>query len=107
MSRSSAAEALGYEDPQERLIRKQFLISSAQESKLKELAKEQEVSAGEIVRRAIDAFDPKGFSPEEEKALNAMLDLVENRLDSAIAQTDKTLAVLDQVFANMDARERG
>lgn len=106
MPRSSAAEAIGYEEAQERLVRKQFLISSAQEAKLKQLAKDHGVSAGEMVRRAIDAYDPDGFSPEEEKILGAMLDMAEKSVHSAIARTDATIKNMDKLLARLDAQER-
>ena len=40
------------------LVRKQYLISSNQIEKLDRLAKEKGSSAAEIVRQAIDAYEP-------------------------------------------------
>ena len=42
----------------ENLVRKQYLIAPQQVEKLQLIAKKQKVSAAEVVRMAIDAFNP-------------------------------------------------
>lgn len=84
----------------EKLVRKQFLISPSQVKKLDRIARSEGTSVAEIVRTAIDAYDPKSavFSDMEASDL---LDLVSVQLKEAIASTrkanrtvDKTLKVL-------------
>ena len=43
------------------LIRKQYLVSQRNVSKLKRLAKRKGTSATAIVREAIEAYDPEGL----------------------------------------------
>ena len=51
------------------LVRKQFLISPANETKLNSLAKLLDASASDVVRQAIEAFDPEAATPAEIEAL--------------------------------------
>ncbi|MEN8256906.1 MAG: ribbon-helix-helix protein, CopG family [Thermodesulfobacteriota bacterium] len=68
------------------LIRKQYLISSNQIEKLDRLAKERGASAAEIVRQAIDAYEPdlEGMGAPE------LLELVSVRVKEAIEDTQNT-----------------
>ena len=68
-----------------RLIRKQFLISPEQEAKLARLSADQKVSAGELVRRAIDAYDEAGDESQLTQAL-----------EGASAMVRESLAVLER-----------
>jgi len=45
-----------------KLVRKQFLVSPAQIDKLSSLAASEKKSEAEIVRLAIDAFEPRGLA---------------------------------------------
>jgi hypothetical protein len=71
---------------QENLIRKQFLVSRSQVSKIEKLATAKGTSAAEIVRLAIDAFEP-----DAAQAVNTddLMDLVSAQLKEAIASTRK------------------
>lgn len=62
-------------EPQENLVRRQYLVSRAQIEKLNRLSKRTNGSAAEVVRRAIDAYDPDAKhagEAEAEVALEAM-----------------------------------
>ncbi|MDN5849826.1 MAG: hypothetical protein L0H63_09350 [Nitrococcus sp.] len=54
------------------LVRKNHLLSPAQVEKVAHLARSQRVSAGEIVRRAIDAYPGAATSNEEIEALGML-----------------------------------
>ncbi|MBL4901653.1 hypothetical protein JYT30_00815 [Desulfotalea psychrophila] len=84
----------------ENLVRKQYLIAPHQVDKLKSLASKQKTSAAEIVRMAIDAFNPDVPADLSESEL---FDLVSARVKEAIEDTvttrkrlRKTLAVLGE-----------
>lgn len=84
----------------ENLVRKQYLIAPHQINKLKILAKKQNTSAAEVVRMAIDAFNPDVPTDLDESEL---FDLVSARVKEAIADTvttrkrlSKTLALLEE-----------
>ncbi len=82
------------------LIRKQFLISAGSVAKLEKLAKTRSISASEVVRRAIDSYDPY---QSKEMDMPELIDLVSSRLKDAIISTqaankkvDDTLKLLEQ-----------
>ncbi len=77
------------------LIRKQFLISPEQVEKLSQLAEEKNVSAAEIVRNAITAYNPD-FSAEIEES--ELLELVCARVKEAVAETRKTRKHLEKTL---------
>jgi len=82
----------------ERLVRKQFLISLDQIKKLELLAKKEQTSAAEMVRKAIDAYNPYIFKDMDESEL---LELVSARVKEAIADTQKTRSSLTRTFKNL------
>lgn len=71
----------------EKLVRKQFLIYPAQAKKIELIARRQKISAAEMVRKAIDAFNPDARADMTETEL---LELVHARVKEAIADTRKT-----------------
>jgi hypothetical protein len=73
----------------ENLVRKQYLIAPRQIEKLKVLAKKQKTSAAEVVRMAIDAFNPD-VPAEFELSESELFDLVSARVKEAIADTQAT-----------------
>ncbi|RFA26969.1 hypothetical protein CAI21_15490 [Alkalilimnicola ehrlichii] len=82
-------------EPQENLVRRQYLVSKAQIAKVERLRKREGVGATEIVRRAIEAYDPdaKGANEAEvEAALNAMAE--------ALRETCRELATLRERVVN-------
>ncbi|MEA3290976.1 MAG: hypothetical protein U9Q71_01500 [Pseudomonadota bacterium] len=68
----------------QKLIRKQYLMSPEQIEKLQRLAGERGASAAEIVRLAIDAYEPDDTGKLDAPEL---MTLVSARLKEAIAAT--------------------
>lgn len=85
----------------ENLVRKQYLISQSQAKKIELLAKEQNKSAAEMVRNAIDAFNPDASMDMKESEL---LDLVSARIKDAIADTRETRRRLKTALETLAAR---
>ncbi|PCJ45936.1 MAG: hypothetical protein COA74_14830 [Gammaproteobacteria bacterium] len=82
---------------QKNLVRKQFLISESNIVKLNELATKRNTSAADVVRLAIDAYDPLADIEMPE-----LMELVGAHLKEAIESTkkanrkiSKTLKILD------------
>lgn len=69
------------------LLRKQYLVTPANVSKLEALAKANGTSATDIVRKAIDAYDPDGL---DELGETELMSLVSERLKEAIKDTQAT-----------------
>ena len=80
----------------ENLVRKQYLIAPHQVDKLKSLASKQKTSAAEIVRMAIDAFNPDVPADLSESEL---FDLVSARVKEAIEDTVTTRKRLRKTLA--------
>ncbi len=78
------------------LVRKQYLIAPRQIEKLQLLAKKQKSSAAEVVRMAIDAFNPDVPADMDESEL---FDLVSARVKEAIADTATTRKRLKKTLA--------
>jgi hypothetical protein len=68
------------------LMRRQYLVTPDNVSKLRAISRAEGVSATEIVRRAIDAYQPDMAETTGESEL---LDLVAARLKEAIASTKR------------------
>jgi predicted DNA-binding protein len=77
------------------LVRKQFFISEKQTKKLEQIAKRENKSAAEIVRLAIDAYNPDALDDMEESEL---MELVSLRLKETIADTRKTRKRLNKTL---------
>ena len=84
---------------QSNLVRKQFLISEESVAKLEKLAETRHISASEVVRQAIDSYDPY---QSQEMEMPELIDLVSARLKEAISSTQEankkvanTLKLLD------------
>ena len=80
------------------LIRKQFLVSYSQVEKLSSLSASEGKSEAEIVRLAIDAFDPKGASNINTPEL---MELVSQRLEAAIRSTQQANAVVAKTLESL------
>jgi hypothetical protein len=70
----------------ENLIRKQFLVSSRQVEKLSSLSVSEGKSEAEIVRLAIDAFEPTDV---DDMHASELMTLVSQRLKEAIRSTQQ------------------
>jgi hypothetical protein len=86
----------------EKLIRKQFLIYPAQAKKIELMAKKQKTLAAEMVRKAIDAFNPDA-TPE--MAYTDLLELVRVRVKEAIKDTIKTRERLSAALNKLEAKD--
>jgi hypothetical protein len=77
------------------LIRQQYLVPRRSVAKLRQLSKLQKVSATEIVRRAIDAYDPlsEDRTAQEAAALELLAE-VHGELRKAIRRIDSDTAAL-------------
>ena len=72
----------------EKLIRKQFLISPSQVEKLNRLARDEGTSVAEMVRVAIDTYNPDTAAIADLDAPE-LIELVSQRLKEAITSTQK------------------
>ena len=84
----------------EKLVRKQFLIYPTQVKKIESMAKRQKTSAAEMVRKAIDAFNPDAL---QDMAETELLELVSARVREAIVHTQKTRARLAAALNKLEA----
>jgi predicted DNA-binding protein len=87
----------------EKLVRKQFLISPGQIQKLDRLAKDEGTSVAEIVRNAIDTYDPN-MAPFVELDAPELMELVSTRLKEAIASTQKANRAIDKTLKKLSKR---
>lgn len=89
----------------ETLVRKQFFISPANIEKLERLSsKLKGRSAAQIVRDAIDAYDPDGELAEgQEKELLA---IAHEKVKEAITRTEQTIEKVDACLQQLSAEKR-
>ena len=83
------------------LIRKQYLVSQRNVSKLERLAKRKGISATAIVREAIEAYDPEGLDVLGERQL---MTLVATRLKEAIKDTQATRQKLHKTLKTLGSK---
>jgi hypothetical protein len=81
----------------EKLVRKQFLISPSQVKKLNRLAKDEGTSVAEMVRVAIDSYNPD-TAPFADLGATELMELVSKRLKEAIASTQKANRAIDKAL---------
>ena len=81
-----------------KLVRKQFLISSAQIKKIELLAKQKKTSAAEMVRNAITAYNP---DVPVDMETSELLELVAVRVKEAIKETRNTRKHLDKTLKKL------
>lgn len=84
-----------------KLVRRQILIYPKQARKIKLLAKKKNTSAAEMMRQAIDAFDPDAIIDIAESDL---LELASAKVKEAITDT---IATRKKVTAALDMLEEG
>lgn len=85
----------------ENLVRKQYLIAPHQIEKVQLLAKKQKTSAADVVRMAIDAFDP---DVPDELNESELFHLVSARVKEAIADTKSTRKRLSKTLAALEGK---
>jgi hypothetical protein len=89
----------------DQLVRQQYLVPRRSVAKLRQLSKRQKVSATEIVRRAIEAYDPDTESQAaQETAALGLLAEVHGQLRKAMRRIDSGLGALQ---ARQRALEEG
>ena len=81
------------------LMRRQYLVTEENISKLEDISNAEGVSATEIVRRAIDAYHP---NDADDLAAPELMELVSNRLKEAIADTQKTRRRLNKTLNKLE-----
>lgn len=77
------------------LMRQQYLVPRRSVAKLRQLSRQQKVSATEIVRRAIDAYDPvsEQMAVQEAAALDLLVE-VHAQLRKAMRRIDSSMQAL-------------
>ncbi|MBV1916416.1 MAG: hypothetical protein KUG72_13590 [Pseudomonadales bacterium] len=86
------------------LIRKQILVSADQVKKITTLAKHEGTSQAEIVRLAIDAFEPGKTHTADEGELLA---LVAERLKEAIGSTQAAATTVTKTLKKLSNPQHG
>jgi predicted DNA-binding protein len=81
------------------LVRKQYLVSEDNIDKLEKLASARGTSAADIVRQAIDAYDPHGAQDMEAPEL---MELVSEKLKEAISATKKANRKVAKALKSLD-----
>jgi len=81
------------------LLRRQYLVTEDNVAKLEDISEKEGVSATEIVRRAIDAYEP---SEAEDMGMEELRELVSVRLKEAIEDTRKTRRRLDKTLKQLE-----
>ena len=89
----------------EELLRQQYLVSRRSVKKLREMSRREGVSAGEIARRAIEAYTSGRVlsESEEESAAGALLKDIHQQVRATLASIDASLAEVrtrEQALAN-------
>jgi len=87
-------------NPQRNLIRKQYLVSEENIQKVEKLANTKGTSAAEIVRQAIEAFEPQNA---DEMAASDLMELVSDKLKEAITSTKKANSKIARALKSLDS----
>src|SRR5271165_6627169 len=88
------AEKFGMSAKAEDLMRQQYLVPRKSVKKLREMSRREGVSAGELARRAIEAYTSGNViaEPEEEVASRAVLKDIHNQVRTVLARIDESLS---------------
>jgi hypothetical protein len=82
----------------QKLVRKQHLIYPSQAKKLRVLAEAENTSASEMLRRAIDAFDPNTAADMSESELYELATVrVKETIKDTIATRKRAEATLKEI----------
>jgi len=84
------------------LVRKQYLISKSQAARLEKMAEEKGTSVANVVRLAIDAYDPHGAETMESDDL---MELVSAKLKESIKATQKANRTVAKVLKALECQE--
>ena len=88
----------------ENLIRKQIMLSTDNIAKLEAIADNGKSSVAEVVRNAIDSFNPDSDIMNSET--NELMELVSIKLKEAIGDTQKTRKRLNTTLKRIAAGSR-
>ena len=80
-------------------MRRQYLVTEDNVEKLRDISKSEGISATEVVRRAIDAYQPRGDTELEE-----LVEMMSNSVHEAIKEVRSARKIVRQV--NKEFRER-
>ena len=88
------AEEFGMSAKAEDLMRQQYLVPRKSVKKLREMSRREGVSAGELARRAIEAYTSGNLlpEPEEEVASRAVLKDIHTQVREALTRIDASLS---------------
>lgn len=77
----------------EELLRQQYLVPRRSVDKLRAMSRREGVSAGELARRAIEAYTAEGPAPqtEEEVAAEALLQEIHSKVRLTLRKMDENL----------------
>jgi len=89
------------------LIRKHISLSQHNISKIRELAVRYDLSESELVRRAIQAYEPEQHRPassrkEQEKLAESVLDHIQAALGAALKAVDSTNVRIDEALVSLN-----
>ena len=82
------------------LVRKQIMLSNANVSKLEKIAKAKNSSVAQIVRTAVESYDPDG----DDINMGELEEIVSIKLKEAIEDTAKTRKRLDKTLKALETR---
>jgi len=83
------------------------LLRESARRKLEKLAAKEKVSSGEIIRRSLDSYktlEARVRKEEEEKVMEATLEILIEALESANASLDRTCNRLDELHLQLSER---
>src|SRR5882724_11491069 len=88
------AEEFGMSAKAEDLMRQQYLVPRKSVKRLREMSRREGVSAGELARRAIEAYTSGNVfaKPEEEMASRAVLKDIHNQVRTVLTRIDASLS---------------
>ena len=85
---------------QTNLVRKQFLISESNIEKLDRIATQDNISAANVVRLAIEAYNPSENIDQPE-----LMELVSSRLKEAISSTQRANQKISRILKNTSPQD--
>ncbi len=85
---------------QDNLIRKQIMLSNENVNKLERIAKERSSSVAEVVRIAVDSYNPDAPKMDETE----LFELVSAKLKEVITDTAKTRRRLNKALNKLESK---
>lgn len=86
----------------EKMVRKQLLMPPSTVERLERLAAERGVSVSELVRQAINSFDPNSA---DALGSDELMDLVSIRLREAFESTKRARSAVNKALRALDAAD--